>query len=319
MAVVIGALMACAHNQTSHWRNNETLWRHALACTSANSLAHYKLAGVLYQKGETDEAITHYKQTLETEPDFAEARNNLGVALSAKADLEEAIWQYRKALEIKPDYAEAHYNLGNALFLRGQSEEAIAHYKQALEIKPDYAEAHNNLGNALFRRGELEEAIAHYKTVLELDPGYGGALNNLGAAYTQLGRVPEAISEYRKALDLQPENVDALKDLAWALATSPQAALRDGAAALALAKKAGQLTGEKNPLVLRTLAAAYAETGSCGMASVTARHALDLAIGQKNDALAATLQKEIKLYEADTPVREGPIEGSAPTGRDATR
>ena len=52
----------------------------------------------------------------------------------------------KKALEIKPDYAEAHDNLGMALAGRGQVDEAIAHYQKALEIKPDYVEAHNNLG-----------------------------------------------------------------------------------------------------------------------------------------------------------------------------
>jgi hypothetical protein len=57
-------------------------------------------------------------------------------------------------------------------------------------------------------------------------------------------------------------------------------------------------------MILRTLAAAYAETGSYGAAAVTARRALGLAIEQKNDALGATLQKEIELYEAGAPVRE---------------
>ena len=317
MVLAVGALMVCARKQTSYWRDSKSLWTRALACTAANSFAHYNLAVALYQDGETEEAITNYKQALETKPDFAEAHNNLGSALEQKGDLEEAVLQYRQALETQPDYAEAHYNLGNVLYLNGRSEEAIAHYKLALEIKPDYAEAHNNLGNALFRNGDLEQAIAQYKKTLELHPGYGGALNNLGAAYTQLGRASEAMGAYRKALDLQPENTDALNNLAWALAACPQAALRDGAGALVLAKKGVQLTGDKNPLLLRTLAAAYAETGSYGMAAVTARRALDLAIEQKNDALAATLQKEIKLYEADTPVRDSTIQGSAPTARDA--
>ena len=62
-------------------------------------------------------------------------------------------------------------------------------------------------------------------------------------------------------------------------------------------------SGGGNPMVLRTLAAAYAETGSYGQAAVTARRALELAVAEKQDALAATLQKEIKLYEADTPQR----------------
>jgi tetratricopeptide (TPR) repeat protein len=219
--------------------------------------------------------------------------------------------------------------LANVLFDQGHLDQAIAHYQKALEADPGFVEAHFNLGNALLNSGRFDEAVAQYKKVLELQPAYGGAFNNLGTAYTQLGRVSEAMGAYRKALDLQPENTDALNNLAWALATCPQAALRDGAAALALAKKGVQLTGDKNPLLLRTLAAAYAETGSYGMAAVTARRALDLAIEQKNDALAATLQKEIKLYEAGMPARESTMVGSEmarpreapqrgePTARDA--
>jgi len=351
MAVVIGALMACAHNQTSHWRNNETLWRYALACNSKNGLATYNLATALHDLGRLNESITYYQKTLEInpndvpaqcdlgnalmeqgqtteaiacfhkvleiQPNYPEALYNLGNALVKYGNLKEAITQYRKALEISPDHAHAHYNLGNALAQEGDLEEAIAQYTKALEIHPEYLEAHYNLGNAFFKSGRLNEAIAQYKKVLELQPAYGGAFNNLGTAYTQLGRVSEAMGAYRKALDLQPENTDALNNLAWALATCPQAALRDGAAALALAKKAGQLTGEKNPLLLRTLAAAYAETGSYGMAAVTARRALDLAVEQKNDALAAALQKEIKLYQAGAPVRDSTIQERAPTVRDA--
>ena len=63
-------------------------------------------------------------------------------------------------------------------------------------------------------------------------------------------------------------------------------------------------------MMLRSLAAAYAEAGSYGLAAVTARRALELAIEQKNDALAAALQKEIKLFEAGTPVRESTTAGS---------
>jgi hypothetical protein len=57
-------------------------------------------------------------------------------------------------------------------------------------------------------------------------------------------------------------------------------------------------------MLLRTLAAAYAETGRYRDAAATARRALDLAAAQNNDALISKLQKEIKLYEADTPMRD---------------
>jgi hypothetical protein len=57
-------------------------------------------------------------------------------------------------------------------------------------------------------------------------------------------------------------------------------------------------------MILRTLAAAYVEAGSFGPAADTARRALALAVAQKNDTMAATLQKEIQLYEAHTPMRD---------------
>ena len=78
-------------------------------------------------------------------PDYAEAHNNLGVALRDQDKPKEAITSYNRALLIKPDYAEAHNNLGVALKGQGKIEEAIAAYNKALLIKPDYAETHRNL------------------------------------------------------------------------------------------------------------------------------------------------------------------------------
>ena len=59
-------------------------------------------------------------------------------------------------------------------------------------------------------------------------------------------------------------------------------------------------------MILHTLAAAYAETGNYELAAATARRGLELAVAQKNDALAATLRREILLYEAGKPERETP-------------
>jgi len=117
------------------------------------------------------------------------------------------------------------------------------------------------------------------------------------------GRMAEAVGEYWKVLETQPENVEALNRLAWALATGPEASLRDGASSVALAQKAVRLAGGENPLMLRTLAAAYAEAGRYAEAVATARDALQLAAREKNDALAATLQTELELYQMDTPLR----------------
>ena len=149
---------------------------------------------------------------------------------------------YEQALRIKPDYAEAHNNLGIALAQTGKIEEAIAHYEQALRIKPDYAEAHNNLGIALaqtgksrshrtlragatdqarFRRGARQpgdrlgaggqdtEAIGQYEQALRIKPDYVEAHYNLALALEKMGRTPEAIEHYQQALKLRPDDIPA--------------------------------------------------------------------------------------------------------------
>ena len=110
---------------------------------------------MLQDLGKLDEAVASYNKALAIKPDYADAHNNLGVALFRLRKMNEAIASYHKALAIAPDYAEAHNNLGNAFKALGKMDEAVASYRKALAIKPDYAEAHRHL--------------AHIKTVSEND------------------------------------------------------------------------------------------------------------------------------------------------------
>jgi tetratricopeptide (TPR) repeat protein len=277
----------------------------ALAIRPDYAEAHNNLGKALFQKGQFDESIIQFQKALAITPEYAEVHYNLGSAFYQKGFVDEAITQYQEALALQPDYAPVHNNLGNALFQKGRVDEAIIQFQKALADNPDFADAHNNLGAALIQQGRLDEAIAELQTAVAIQPGHAGARNNLGAAFMQAGRMAEALGEYWKVLETQPENVDALNNLAWALATGPQATLRDGVSAVALAQKAVRLSDGGNPRMLRTLAAAEAEAGRFVGAAETARQALQLAAVQKNDPLAATLQKELELYQMNTPMREG--------------
>jgi Flp pilus assembly protein TadD len=80
-----------------------------------------------------------------TKPDFADAHNNLGIALAKVGRADAAILEFLEAVRIKPDYPEAHNNLGVVLASRGRVNEAISQYSEALRIKPDYREARRSL------------------------------------------------------------------------------------------------------------------------------------------------------------------------------
>ena len=216
--LVLVSLTGLSWQQVSCWRDSETLWRHALTCTTRNGFAHNNLALALAGRGQVDDAIAHYQKALEINPDHARAHNNLAVALAGRGEIDSAIAHYQKALEIKLDYAEAHNNLALALAGRGQIDSAIAHYQKALEINPHFAEAHYNLALALASRKQVDLAIAHYQKALEINPDFAEAHDNLAVALAGRGQVGSAIAHYEKALEIKPDYPQVRCNLANVLA-----------------------------------------------------------------------------------------------------
>ncbi|KAF5406575.1 MAG: Cell division coordinator CpoB [Candidatus Udaeobacter sp.] len=278
-------------------------YRQAVELRPSYAEAHYNLGRLLVQKGQLDEAIVHYEKALEINPADAEAHNNLGATLFANGRVDEAIAHYRKALAIQPDYADASCNLASALLSNGDLDGAIAYYSACLAILPNQAEAQYNLASALFQTGRMDEAIAHYQKVLELRPDSADARANLGSAFLAKGRGRDAIAQYRDALRSAPDNVAAQSNLAWVLATAADPSLRNGSEAVLLAERAESESSrsENHAIVLRILAAAYAETGRFVEARKTAEQALQAAEIQGNSTLSNALRDEISLYELGLP------------------
>lgn len=342
---IIIALAWCAHVQTAYWRNGESLWRHTLGATPRNFFAHDGLGHFLLNHGRVDEAIDQFETALKIAPDFDRAETNLmaaltkkgstdntiarlqafvseypndaqgyyslGNALLKKGDSQGAMEAYEKALAIQPRYPAAHHNIGIALDQNGRIDEAIGHYQQVVKEDPHYAEAYSLLGNDLLRKTRVDDAIAAYEQALKTRPAYPEVEKNIGLALFQKGRPSEAIAHWQNALATAPDSVDSLNNLAWVLATFPETWIRNGGQALALAKRANQLSGNKNPAILRTLAAAYAENRRFTEARVIAEQGLQLANTQQNSALVNILEGDIAIYRANTPIRTAAEPGAA--------
>ena len=212
---------------------------------------------------------------------------------------DQTLWQ--ETLRRNPHSWMAHVNLGNHQAENGRLDDAISHFRQALEINPNEADAHVSLGTALMQTGDPDEALSQYQAALQINPNDEVAHVNLGIILLQTRRTGEAISHFQKALQLEPADAKSQKYLAWILATCPQAALRDGSKAVDLARQANTLTGGKDPIVVHTLAAAFAEAGRFSEAVETAQHALQLAEKQSKFGLAEQIEYEIKLYQTGSP------------------
>jgi tetratricopeptide (TPR) repeat protein len=176
------AIVLClwfTRQQIGYWKDSEILYRHALAVTTDNWMAHNNLGNALDKKGQTDEAIRHYQEAIRLHPDYALAHNNLGKALGGQGQTDEAIRQFQETIRLKPDHADAHCNLGVALSKKGQLDEAIRQYQEAIRLESDNAQAYNNLGIAFYQQGRTEDAIRQFKEALRLKPGFADARRSL--------------------------------------------------------------------------------------------------------------------------------------------
>ena len=301
---VVAVLGTVTWRQAAMYGNIETLWRTTLARNPGCWMAHNNLGIVLFGKGHLDDAIAHYRRTLEMQPNFWDADYNLGTALLGKGQVDEAIFYCDKAVTMQPGDPDAQVALANALLQKRRIDDAIVHYQKAVSIRPDYFLARYGLGHALLEKGELDNAIEHSRAALSIQPNDADCHTVLAIALDEKGQSTEAIEHYEKALKISPRSVSALNNLAWLLATGSNASLRNGVRAIQFAQQADQLSGGKNTLVLRTLAAAYAEAGQFGKAIESAQAAMQLARSHGDDSLASELQQDIALYELGLPYRE---------------
>ena len=215
---LLAVLMVCTWMQLRHWRDNETLFKHALNTTANNFLAHDSLGNTLAQQGKIGEAIDHYSAALRIKPDYMNSHTNLGIALLQRGDVEQAITHFSAVLRYQSDSPEAHNNLGLAVARQGYVDRAIDHYFTAIRLKPDYPQAHNNLGNALASQGKFDQAISHYSEALRIKPEDAEAHSNLANVLASQGRFKEAIDHYSQALQIKPDNFEAHINLGVVLA-----------------------------------------------------------------------------------------------------
>jgi tetratricopeptide (TPR) repeat protein len=194
-------------------------------------------------QGNAGQAEQWYRRAIDADPTYAEAFNNLGIALKEQrryaeslAALEQsvvlnpgltnafvniaatsanlgaydkAVAMINKALALDPNHASAYNVLGSVLYAQNRLDEADAAFRRALTLVPELGDAHSNLGLVLLRRGEMDAAEQSLRRALEINPLDAGAYLNLGLAMQKQNRVEAAIAAYRQARAINPGNAAA--------------------------------------------------------------------------------------------------------------
>lgn len=265
-ALLAGGLAWLTFERNKTYQDETALWQDVLRCNPGNARAHVSIGALLQNQGRHQEAATEFLQALQINPAYPLAHYNLGRSFDELQKRDDAMYHYRAAIELNPDYADARVSVAIHLVMQGQVGPAIEQFKKAMAIQPDDPLIRTQLGHSLILNGQRAEAIEQLKI----------------------------------ALAIVPDLLLAQRDLAWTYATLPVEQGGSGPAAIRLAERANQLTAYKVPMLLDTLAAAYAQDGRWPQAQQVEQKALELS---KTPGLSADIAARLEMYRRHEPCR----------------
>jgi len=220
-ALCLAGFFILTRAQVGYWRDNITLFDHALSVTKNNYVIYNTRGRALSSLGNPARAMEDLDRAIEINPDYAEAYNNRGVVHNRMGNFSRGIKDFDRAIEINPKYAHAYNNRGAGFMELGNTEQAIGSYNKAIEIDPQFADALYNRGICYQISGKYREAIADYDRAIENNcPSVEEVFCSRGDAYGRLGNLTRAIEDYDRAIAINPEYAKAYFDRGFAYGQS---------------------------------------------------------------------------------------------------
>lgn len=178
-----------------------------------DSLLHYYMGHVYMQKNRLDLAVERYKRAIELKPDFAGAKNDLGVVYLKKGEIDTAIALFEEVNE-EILYASPHnplFNLGRAYYMKKDYKKAEEYLQEALDLEPRFVPSKLWLGRVYRKTGRVDEALKLLEKTVKKDPLFAIAHFDLGEIYEQSGQPEKAVESYNRVIELIPEDPLAAK------------------------------------------------------------------------------------------------------------
>lgn len=136
-----------------------------------------------------------------------------GNKLSDQQNYQGAISKYTESINLNPNDADAYYNRGCNYGKLQNYSQAISDYTQAIKLNPNDVEAYYNRGNAYYYLKNYSQAIEDFTQAIKLNPNVADAYTNRGLAYGMLKNYSQAISDLNQAIKINPNDAKAYRNL----------------------------------------------------------------------------------------------------------
>jgi tetratricopeptide (TPR) repeat protein len=175
-----------------------------------NQAGAYYSRGVAHRnKGQLEEALEDYTESIELNPSDPDVFYNRGVVEQSLGEIDAAIADYDAAIKLKPRFAQAFNNRGVMHRLKKDYVAALKDFDEALRLEPRHAGAYNNRCTLRAITGQLNEAVIDCDESLKIRAS-ADALASRGLANLKLGQLDAAIRDYDAALKAAPNLAEAL-------------------------------------------------------------------------------------------------------------
>lgn len=173
---------------------------------STQPQAYAYLRGTISRgEGELDEAIAHFQEALDMDPDYGPAYRGLADVYEQQGRTEMAVKTYKKAISRNPGAWEGYRDLGKYYMSREEFGKAITQFQKVVDRIPNNSMAYSNLGAAYAYNRQLDKA--HDVLVKALELGNNGiAASNLGVIYYGRGAYEEAARMFEIAVKAHPND-----------------------------------------------------------------------------------------------------------------
>lgn len=271
----------------------------------------YRLRGIIYRtQGEEEKALEDFGKALAMQPkDPISLLQRAEISL-ARGDVKSAKRDLREAIRVSPQVADSVAAVRVRCYIaaeEGRMADAINDMKLLASNAPEDPFWQLQLANLYLQDKRPREAIEIATAIIDRDAKNVSALRLRADTLLGMGDHSAAIKDYQKALEFgieeSTQRSGVLNNLAWVLATSPKDDVRDGDLAIKFGTEAAELTEFKEPHILSTLAAAYAEKGNFEDAKKWSTKAVEIGREEKHEQIEQ-LELELKSYEEGKPWRE---------------
>jgi tetratricopeptide (TPR) repeat protein len=309
------AALAIATSFTaSHWQDTNTLFNYTRSVQPDNVMGLTTYCAELWEAGDINQAVEVGKQCITVAPNSDAAHAAYAMALQKAEKFPQAWDQMRAAIVLAPfdddywdglgwirDHQGARCAATHDPAEKDFREKAVTDFRVALKYNPDSVDALEHLAFELAALGRLDEAIPVWQKLITISPKFAPGQGDLADALRMKGDLSGAVEHFRAALAAGSKNPSWESQLAYLVATNPQATFADVQPLVSVAKDACDQTHNTDAGALDAYAACLARVGEFDAAVTTAKLGIEQANIAHTPLVAAGIEKRLARYQKQLP------------------